>query len=104
MNFEFYGAPCALFLFMDSTLGSWSIFDGGLFAQSLSLATHAFGLGSCLQAALAGYPDAVRQFLGIPETKRLILGISMGYPDLEAKINTYHSTRVELGTFVQWHT
>ena len=50
-----------------------------------------------------GIPDAVRDFLGIPKTKKLIIGISMGYPDLEAKLNTYHSTRVGLDDFVKWH-
>jgi len=103
-NFKFYGAPCVLFLFMDSILGSWSTFDMGLFAQTLILAAHSFGVGSCLQASLAGYPDAVREFLGIPKTKQLVLGISMGYPDLEAKINTYQSSRVGLDDFVQWYT
>ncbi len=102
-NFKFYGAPCALFLFTDSTLGSWSIFDMGLFAQTLILAAHSFGVGSCLQASLPGYPDAIREFLGIPKTKQLVLGISMGYPDLEARINTYQSTRVGLDDFVQWY-
>ena len=102
-NFEFYGAPCALFLFMDSTLTSWSIFDMGLFAQSILLAAHSFGIGSCLQAMLAIYPDAVREFLGIPKTKQLVIGISMGYPDIEARINSYQSTRVSLNDFVQWH-
>lgn len=104
LNFKFYGAPCVLFLLMDSTLGSWSIFDMGLFAQSLILAAHSLGLGSCLQAALAGYPDAVRQFLGIPKTKKIVLGISLGYPDLDAPINTYRSQRASLDAFVQWHT
>ena len=103
-NFKFYGAPCVLFLFIDSTLGPWSIFDMGLFAQTLILAAHSFGVGSCLQASLAGYPDAIREFLGIPETKQLVLGISMGYPDLEARINTYQSTRVSSDDFVQWYT
>lgn len=102
-NFEFYGAPCVLFLFMDSTLGAWSIFDMGLFAQNVSLAAHSFGLGSCLQAALANYPEAVRQFLGLPKTRHLVLGISMGYPSLEAKINTYRSEKIGLDTFVQWY-
>ncbi|MEW6333828.1 MAG: nitroreductase family protein, partial [Thermodesulfobacteriota bacterium] len=41
MNFEFYGAPCAVFLFIDGSLGEWSIFDTGLFAQNLILAAHA---------------------------------------------------------------
>jgi len=103
-NFEFYGAPCVLFLFMDSTLSSWSILDMGLFAQGIVLAAHSFGLGSCLQATLAHYPDAVRKFFGIPEKKRLILGISIGYPNLEARINTYHSEKVSPDDFVQWYT
>ena len=104
LNFKFYGAPCVLFLFMDSTLSSWSIFDMGLFAQSIILAAHSFGVGSCLQASVANYPDAIREFLGIPKTKRLVLGISMGYPELEARINAYQSGRVSLDNFVQWHT
>ncbi len=104
LNFEFYGAPCVLFLFMDSTLGFWSIYDIGAFAQSIILAAHALGVESCLQASVAGYPDAVRKFLNIPKTKKLVIGISMGYPDLEAKINTYHSQRVGLDAFVQWYS
>ncbi len=104
LNYEFYGGPCVLFLFMDSELGSWSVFDVGLFAQTLILAAHSFGVGSCLQASLASYPDAVREFLGIPRTKQLVLGISLGYPDLEARINTYQSSRVGLDDFVQWYT
>ncbi len=103
-NFKYYGAPCVLFLFMDSMLGSWSIYDMGAFAQSVLLSAHAFGVESCLQASVAGYPDAVREFLKIPKTKKVILGISMGYPDLEAKINTYHSQRAGLDAFVQWHS
>ena len=103
MNFKFYEAPCVLFLFMDSTLTSWSIFDVGLFTQSLILAAHSFGLGSCLQASIANYPDAIRESLGIPKTKLLVLGISLGYPDLEAPINTYQSSRVSLDNFVTWH-
>jgi len=101
LNFRFYGAPCVLFLFIEGTLTSWSIFDMGLFAQSLILAAHSFGLGSCLQASLASYPEAVREFLGIPRKKLLVLGISIGYPDLEAPINAYQSSRISLDDFVQ---
>jgi len=103
LNFRFYGAPSVIFLFMDRALTSWSIFDTGLFVQSIILAAHSFGLGSCLQASIADYPDTVRDFLGIPKTKLLVLGIAMGYPDLEAPINTYQSTRVSLKNFAKWY-
>jgi len=103
MNFEFYGAPCVLFLFTERTLGSWSVFDMGLFAQNLILAAHSFGLGSCLQASVTNYADAIRQFLGIPETKQLVIGISIGYPDMEAKLNTYRSVKQSPDDFVRWY-
>ncbi len=102
-NFKFYGAPCVLFLFIDRSLTSWSIFDAGLFAQSLALAAHSVGLGSCLQASTVRYPDAVREFLGIPKTKLLVIGIPIGYPDLEAPVNAYQSTRVSPKEFVKWY-
>jgi nitroreductase len=77
LNFKFYGAPSVIFLFIDRTLTSWSLFDAGLFSQSLVLAAHSLGLGKCLQASLTGYPDIVRNFLGIPKSKILLLGISI---------------------------
>ncbi len=103
MNFTFYGAPSAIFVFIDSSLTPWSIFDAGLFAQSLCLAAHSVGLGTCLQAVLTSYPDAIRQCLGIPETKRLVIGMSIGYPDLTARINSYRSTRIAVNDFVTWY-
>ena len=103
MNFEFYGAPCVLFLFIDSTLTAWSIFDMGLFAENIVLAAHSFGLGSCLQASVTSYSDAIREFLGMPKTKKLVIAISLGYPDMEAKLNTYRSVKLGPDDFVQWY-
>ena len=90
------------FLFMDSTLGPWSTLDMGLFTQTLVLAAHGVGLGTCLQASLANYPDAVRESLGLSKTRKLVLGISLGYPDPAAKLNTYQSTRMNVDDFVNW--
>ncbi len=33
-NFQFYGAPCVVFVGLDKSLTSWSMFDLGLFVQS----------------------------------------------------------------------
>ena len=102
-NYQFFGAPCVLFLFMDATLSEWSTFDMGLFAQTLALAAHGMGLGTCLQASLTHYPDAVRDFLALPPTKKLMLGISLGYADPAAKLNSYKSSRKSLDDFVKWY-
>ena len=103
LNYRFFGAPCVLLLFLDSSLSPWSVFDMGLFTQTLALAAHAQGLGTCLQASLTHYPDAVRDFLGLPRNKKLILGISLGYPDPQAKLNSYQSSRVGVDDFVKWY-
>ena len=102
MNFQFYGAPHGMFLFQDSSLPTWSIFDMGLFAQSVMLAAHAHGLGTVPQAFVTDYARHVKQFFGIPETKRLILGISVGYPDLESPVNKFRTDRVETDEIVRF--
>jgi len=100
-NFKFYGAPHGMFLFQDASLTAWSIFDIGLFAQSLMLAAHAHGLGTVPQAFLTDYARDVKNFLGVSESKKLILGISIGYPDLESPVNTFRTDRVETTEIVR---
>ncbi len=101
-NFRFYGAPHGLFLYQDKNLTEWSILDIGMFAQTLMLAAHAHGLGTVPQAFLTDYASEVKRFLGIPESKKLILGISIGYPDLEDRANSYRSDRVRIEEILKW--
>ncbi len=103
MNFEFYGAPCAVFLFIDGTLGEWSLFDMGLFAQNLILAAHSLGVESVLQASVTNYAPQIKKFLGVPESKKLIICIPLGYPDNEAKLNTYRSLKQKPEEFTKWY-
>ncbi len=103
MNFEFYGAPCAVFLFIDGSMGEWSIFDTGLFAQNLILAAHSLGVGSCLQASVTNYAPEIKKFLGVGEGKKLVICISMGYLDEKAKLNTYRSVKQTPDGFTRWH-
>jgi nitroreductase len=102
MNFEFYGAPCAVFLFIDGALGDWSIYDMGLFSQNLILAAHSFGVESCLQASVTNYAREIKKFFGLPDSKKLVICISMGYPDEKAKLNSYHSVKQKPDEFTKW--
>jgi len=101
VNFNFYKAPHGIFLFQDASLSLWSLFDIGLFAQSLMLAAHAHGVGTVPQAFLTDYALQVKKFLGIPETKRLVLGISAGYPDWESPANKFKTDRVDRDKFLR---
>jgi nitroreductase len=101
-NFNFYAAPHVIYLYQEASLSEWSLFDLGLFAQSLMLAAHAHGLATVPQAFATDYAQEVKAFLSIPAEKRLVLGISIGYPDLDAPINQLKSERVETDELVRW--
>ena len=101
-NFDFYGAPHGIYLFQDGSLTPWSLFDLGLFAQSLMLTAHAMGLGTVPQAFLTDYARDIKKFLTIPETKRLVLGMSIGYPAKEALVNKLRTDRMKTAELVQW--
>ncbi|MFO7761937.1 MAG: nitroreductase family protein [Thermodesulfobacteriota bacterium] len=101
-NFKFYGAPHVIYLYQDSSLSLWSLFDLGLFAQSLMLAAHDKGLGTVPQGFVTDYAAEVKRFLAIPESKRLVLGLSIGYPDLEDRVNKLRTERGAVPEFVNW--
>lgn len=54
------------------------------------------------QAFLTDYSDEVKEFLGLPESKRLVLGMSIGYPDPAAPAGSYRTDRVEAAGIVKW--
>lgn len=101
VNFNFYGAPHGIFLFQEASLSLWSLFDIGLFAQNIMLAAHAHGVGTVPQAFLTDYARHVKKFLGIAESKRLVLGISVGYPDWESPANKFRTDRVDREEFLR---
>jgi nitroreductase len=101
MNFEFYGAPCAVLLFMDGSLDGWSIFDMGLFTQNLILAAHSLGVESCIQASVTNYAREIKKSLGVAESKKLVICISMGYMDENAVLNTYSSIKQKPDAFTR---
>ena len=101
-NYKFYSAPCAIFIYTEGGVGEWSLFDLGLFTQNLILAASALGIGSCIQASVVDYAREIKKFLAIPESKKLVICISMGYPDPELKLNEYQSLKKDTSDFVSW--
>jgi nitroreductase len=52
-----------------------------MFLQTLLLALTKLGLGSCVQASIAHFPDVLRSQLDIPDELTVLCGLSIGYPD-----------------------
>jgi nitroreductase len=66
------------------------------------LAAHAKGLGTVPQAFATDYAREIKKFLAIPESKRLVLGFSIGYPDMAAPANSFCTGRVATADIVTW--
>jgi nitroreductase len=87
-NFEFFGAPVAVFVFARARMGVYSPLDAGFFAQNLLLSAAKRGLGACAQGFLAVWAKPVRKHFDIPRGYKLLFGISLGYPSA-AHINDF---------------
>ena len=95
-NFELFDAPHAAFFSMPRTLGISGAVDMGILLQTVTLLMLDRGIGSIAQGALASYPDTVREVVKIPEDNGIVFGMSFGYEDPEALINTVRMPRESL--------
>jgi len=100
---QFFGAPSGIIVYMDASLGEWSLVDVGIALQTLMLAAWHHGVGTCCLAAAVIYPDVLRSLLNIPESKRIIIGLAVGYPDYESPAVKFRADREPLETMVTWH-
>jgi nitroreductase len=82
----------------------YGCFDAGLFAQSIALAAHVRGLGTCIAGSLVRHPDLLRKVIPGAGDKSFVIAIALGHPDWEAPINRFPRTRItvdEFTTFVR---
>ena len=101
-NYEFFGAPVQLVFHLPAGSERGNFLDMGLFMQNVMLGLLDFGLASCPQVSIAQYPDTVRQVLGIPLDRWIVAGMSVGYSDPNATVNTYVPERLDLESYTQW--
>lgn len=99
-NWQFFDAPHAIFFTMDKYLDIMGAVDLGIYAQTLSLIMAEHGLSNCMQGALGQFPDPVREILGLPEQRGILFGMSFGYADEDAVINTTKTMREPLDNAV----
>ncbi|MBI1249074.1 nitroreductase [bacterium] len=92
-NWEFFGAPLAGVVCMHQDLSSADALSVGMFLQNLLLALTARGLGSCAEVSIAGYPEILRDQLGIPEEMAILCGLAIGYSDPDFAANNLHVGR-----------
>ncbi|MFI6245315.1 nitroreductase [Streptomyces sp. NPDC051016] len=100
-NWDCFGAPAALFCYVDRDMGrpQWS--DLGMFLQTVMLLLRAEGLHSCPQMAWAKFRRTVAEIVSPPEGLVLFCGMSIGFEDVtERAPRTTRAPLAETVTFV----
>lgn len=103
-NYEFFGAPVGMFFSMDKKMlyGSW--LDLGMFMQNVMIVARGYGLETCPQQAWGHYGATVHEVLGLPDSRVMISGMSLGYEDKSAIANTLVSEREPVDGFATFLT
>jgi nitroreductase len=98
-----FDAPCLILACISrDNLVEYQMLDIGLIAQTICLAAHDKGLGTCLLAATARFPAEIRKIAAIPDDKKIVMGIALGYPDPSFPLNNFERSRAKLDEFVHW--
>jgi nitroreductase len=100
---RFFDAPCLIVACIPSgVLVEYALLDVGLMLQTVCLLAYEKGLGTCIMAASVGYPELLRKIASIPEDRKIVVGIAMGYPDINQPINKFMRARAGMEEFVRW--
>lgn len=109
-NFKHFGAPAVIYLltarefyYQTKGLNVWALYDCGSVIENIMLLATKHGLGTIAQAQAVVYPDVLRKILNIPESKIIILGIAIGYPDWDNPINQFQTEREPLEKIATFH-
>ncbi|MGB0507900.1 MAG: nitroreductase [Pikeienuella sp.] len=100
-NFQLFGAPVGLFLYLDRQMGAPQWSDAGMFLQSLMLAAREEGLHTCAQEAWAVWYDVVARHVNPPDEEMLFCGMAIGKMDEAHPINKIRTDREAVDDFAE---
>ena len=102
-GFRFFDAPVGILILTDRSLSdAGPLLDLGAAMQTLCLAALNFGLGTCIEDQGGLYPEVLREIAQIPDNKRIIISIAIGYPDGDFPANAVVSSRESLDKNTRW--
>jgi nitroreductase len=101
-NYQFFGAPVALFFAREKAHGPAQWADIGGYLQTVALLARGHGLHTCPQQAWVSFHRTVRSFLDLPPELMVYSGMALGYADEGAPINQWRSPRVPLADFASF--
>ncbi len=92
--YKFFGAPTIVYFIIDGRLNEpYACLDIGSIGTTFCYLAFQEGLGTIYMAASIHFPDIIRKYLDVPEDKKIVIGIALGYPHPEAPASLFRSNR-----------
>ena len=102
-GFLYFDAPAVIILAVDRSLSETGpLFDIGAVMQTFCLAAMEFGLGTCIEDQGVQFPKVLREVVEIPDSKRIMMAIAVGYPDWDFPANRIRTNREPVEKITTW--
>jgi nitroreductase len=102
-GFRYFDAPAAIIITTDRCLSeSGPLLDIGALMQTICLTALHFGLGTCIEDQGTMYPEVLRKYAHLPESKRIVIAIAIGYPDWDFPANKVETEREPIKNVTTW--
>ena len=104
-GFRYFDAPVAIMLAFDESLepAVLPFFDLGAITHAICLTALDYDLGTCIHGQGIQYPQIIRKHIDIPINKKILISISIGYPDWDFPANKIESSRELPETNTVWY-
>ena len=100
---RFFDSPCEIVICADKKMAQHIDMLGiGAMCQSICLVALGYGLGTCIADQGIMYDQVWRKHAGIPDSKRLVASITIGYPDSDFPANKLVSARENVDSLTMW--
>lgn len=102
-GFRFFDAPCHIVVCADKSMEYHLDMLGiGAILQSICLAALEYGLATCIADQGIMYDHVWRKHCNIADSRRLVAGIAMGYPDWDFPANKLVTSREPVDNMTTW--
>jgi nitroreductase len=95
-NYQFFGAPCAIFFVIDKSMGHGQWAHMGMLMQTICLVAEERGVATCMQEAWGMVRETLARHFELADTEMIYCGMALGYEDKAAPINTLRTDRAPL--------
>jgi len=102
-GFRFFDSPCQIVICAEKEMQYHLDMLGiGAVCQTIALAALEYGLATCIADQGIMYDQVWRKYAKIPDTKRLVAGITIGYPDPGVPVNAMVTPREPVDKITTW--